>query len=52
MLDVPLFPDHPLLVGHDAYEIEEFCYLMSTRVELIRGYLEDDFTVFMYREQC
>lgn len=52
MLDVAVFPDHPLLVGHDADEVETFCNMLSPRVALIRGYLEDDFTVFMYRDAC
>lgn len=50
MLDITVFPDHPLLVGHDVEEIAAFCNALSPRVELIRDYLEDDFTVFMYRE--
>lgn len=50
MLDAARFPDHPLLVGHNTDEIEAFCNTLSPRVELITGYLEDDFTVFIYRE--
>ncbi len=49
MLDRATFPDHPLLVGHDVEEIEAFCKSLSPRVELIKGYLVDDFTIFMYR---
>jgi len=49
MLDITMFPDHPLLVGHDAEEIEGFCKSLSPRVKLIQGYLVDDFTIFMYR---
>jgi len=52
MLDAMSFPDHPLLVGHNAEEVETFCNSLSPRVELIRGYLDDDFTIFMYREPC
>jgi len=50
MLDVTSFPEHPLLVGHDAAEIAVFCKMLSPRVELINDYLDDDFTLFMYRE--
>jgi len=50
MLDIATFPDHPLLVGHDAEKVVAFCKILSSKVELIRGYLEDDFTVVMHRE--
>jgi len=50
MLDIATFPDHPLLVGHDAEEVEGFCKTLSPKVELVTGYQEDDFTIFMYRE--
>lgn len=49
MLDAAVFPEHPLLAGHDAQRVVEFCERLSPRVELVRGYLEDDFTVLMYR---
>ena len=50
MLDANVFPEHPLLVGHDPDRIEAFCKELSPNVRVIKGYLEDDFTVFMYRE--
>lgn len=50
MLDKAAFPDHPLLTGHDMEEIVDYCRTLSSRVELIQGYLDDDFTVFIYRE--
>lgn len=49
MLDAEKFPAHPLLVGHDADEVAVFCKSLSPDVRLVRGYLEDDFTVLMYR---
>ncbi len=49
MLDAEFFPEHELLTGHDREEIVAFCRELSPRVELIRGYLEDDFTVCMFR---
>ncbi|ABK97994.1 class I SAM-dependent methyltransferase [Pelobacter propionicus] len=49
MLDAEFFPEHELLTGHDRAEVVTFCHELSPRVELIRGYLEDDFTVCMYR---
>jgi len=50
MLDASTFPDHPLLVGHDVEKTEAFCKELSPKVKVVRGYFEDDFTVFMYRE--
>lgn len=49
MLDAATFPEHPLLVGHDAAAIMGFCTQLSPDARLVRGYLEDDFTVMMYR---
>jgi trans-aconitate methyltransferase len=51
MLDRSLFPQHDLLVGHDRVEILAYCRTLSPRVECLHGYLEDDFTVFMYRNE-
>jgi trans-aconitate methyltransferase len=50
MLDAARFPEHPLLVGHDPDAIVSFCQTLSPSVRLLRGYLEDDFTVLVYRE--
>ena len=50
MLDAAQFPDHPLLVGHDRDEIAAFCRTLSPQVTVTTDYLEDDFTVFMFRE--
>jgi len=49
MLDKSIFPQHDLLIGHDRDEILALCRALSPRVECLNGYLEDDFTVFMYR---
>lgn len=49
MLDVARFPAHPLLVGHDRNKVLAFCRMLAPRVELVDGYLDDDFTIFMYR---
>lgn len=50
MLDAALFPEHPLLVGHDVDEVMAVCRSLTPGAELVRGYLEDDFTVVMRRE--
>lgn len=47
MLDAAKFPQHPLLVGHDVGWVMDFCKRLSPNVQLVRGYLEDDFTVVM-----
>lgn len=49
MLDAAKFPDHPLLVGHDAETVMAFCTRLSRDARLVQGYLEDDFTVLMYK---
>lgn len=49
MLDVHVFPAHPLLIGHDCDNVAAFCRTLTRRVEVRRGYLVDDFTVFMRR---
>lgn len=49
MLDKSCFPQHDLLVGHDRDEILALCRALSPRVECFNDYLEDDFTVLMYR---
>ena len=50
MLDKKNFPSHDLLVGHDRDEMIAFCRALSPSVEWFDGYLQDDFTVFMYRD--
>ncbi|MCF6324591.1 MAG: class I SAM-dependent methyltransferase [Gammaproteobacteria bacterium] len=50
MLDIATFPDHPLLVGHEVEEVAAFCKTLSPRVEVKSRYLDDDFTIYMYRD--
>jgi SAM-dependent methyltransferase len=50
MLNAAVFPQHDLLTGHDRDEVTAFCRSQARRVESIDGYLDDDFTVFMYRD--
>ena len=49
MLDATCFPEDDLLIGHNIEKVVTFCHQLSHRVKVIRGYLEDDFTVFMNR---
>ena len=52
MLDKNHFPQHDLLTGHDRDEILTLCRALSPRVECFSDYLEDDFTVIMYRNEA
>lgn len=49
MLDARKFPVHPLLVGHDRDEVLGWCREMCDEVQVVDGYLDDDFTVLMRR---
>lgn len=49
MLDAAKFPHHEFLTGHDAEKVMAFCKSLSPESRLVRGYLEDDFTVLIYR---
>lgn len=49
MLDAAHFQNDPLLRGHDFDDILAFCRGLSPRVKPIRGYLEDDFTIFIQK---
>jgi len=51
VLDVNVFPTHPLLVGHDLDDVTAWCRAMTPHVMVVRGYLEDDVTVFLYKEK-
>jgi SAM-dependent methyltransferase len=49
LLDADVFPDHPLLVGRDRAEVVALCRSLSPAVEVIDGYLDDDFTICVRR---
>lgn len=49
MLDAAKFPHHELLTGHDAEKVLAWCQTLSPEARLVKGYLEDDFTVLMYK---
>ncbi len=50
MLDAAVFRENDLLTGHDRAEVTAFCQTLSPNVELVSGYLDDDFTVFLHRD--
>ncbi len=52
MLDAAHFQDDQLLVGHNFDAIMAFCKELSSDVDVVRGYLDDDFTVFLDKERC
>lgn len=49
LLDAAVFPEHPLLVGHDIEEIAAFCRKLAPRVQVVRGYVEDDAALVLRR---
>lgn len=50
MLDREKFFGHPLLTGHDRAKTIKFCQLLCKRTRVIKGYLEDDFTIIMEKQ--
>jgi trans-aconitate methyltransferase len=50
VLDVNRFPMHPLLIGHDPEQVVAWCKGIARNVEVVRGYLDDDVTLFLYKE--
>ncbi len=49
MLDAETFPHHELLLGHNSEKVLSYCKTLSPDARLKKGYLEDDFTVLMYK---
>jgi len=47
MLDAAMFEGNEVLAGRDVDEVMSFCRMLDPNAELLRGYLEDDFTVWM-----
>lgn len=50
LLDAAMFPEHPLLVGHDIDDVAGFCRKLAPGVEVVRGYLDDDATIVIRRQ--
>lgn len=51
MLDAAWFQKDELLRGHDVEAVVAFCQTLSSNVTVMKGYLEDDFTVMMKRKE-
>jgi len=47
MLDDQYFKPHKLLKAHNRKEVTAFCKSLAENVEVITGYLEDDFTIII-----
>jgi SAM-dependent methyltransferase len=47
LLDSETFRSGDLLKSYNRYEVLSFCLRLGNRVELVTGYLEDDFTIWM-----
>lgn len=50
MLDAARFQEDELLVGHDCEKIMSFCHTLSPRTKMVKGYLDDDFTIMIGKE--
>ena len=49
VLDADMFPDHPLLIGHDVEAVVAVCRELSQQTRVVRGYADDDATICVYR---
>jgi SAM-dependent methyltransferase len=49
LLDASVFPEHPLLVGHDINDVADYCRKLAAQVEVVRGYAADDAAIVMRR---
>ena len=49
LLDAAVFPEHPLLVGHDIDDVAAFCRKLAPRVVIVRNYAPDDATLLVWR---
>jgi SAM-dependent methyltransferase len=50
-LDAAFFPEHPLLVGRNYEQLVAYCRGLCPNVNVVRGYLYDDFTICVVRAQ-
>lgn len=50
LLDAAVFPEHPLLVGHDIDDVAAFCRKLAPCVEVVHSYASDDATIVMRRQ--
>jgi trans-aconitate methyltransferase len=49
LLDDEAVKSNNLLRAYNKYEVLGFCLQLARRAELITGYVEDDFTIMMYK---
>lgn len=49
LLDAAVFPEHPLLVGHDIDDVAAFCRKLAPRVAIVRNHAADHATVVVQR---
>lgn len=50
LLDEEKFRSNNLLKSYNRFEVLSYCLRLAERAELITGYLEDDFTIMMYKK--
>lgn len=48
LLDADYFQSETILCGYDKNEVEQFCRNLTSDIDIVTGYLSDDFTVLMY----
>lgn len=49
LLDATVFPEHPLLIGHDIDDVAAFCRKLAPRVAIVRNHAADHATVVVQR---
>ncbi len=49
LLDRAVFPEHPLLVGHDIDEMAAFASKLAQEVDVVRGHDEENAALVMRR---
>lgn len=50
MLDVHYYTPDAIYAVYDPEKIADFCKTFATKTYLIRGYVEGDFTIFLYKD--
>lgn len=50
MLDIHYYTPDAIYAVYDPEEIADFCKTFAAKTYLIRGYVEGDFTVFLYKD--
>lgn len=49
LLNEETYPSTPIVRSYNKYEVLGYCLRLANRAEMKIGYLEDDFTIWMYK---